>query len=499
MAIGFVKSVVHKAEDVGKSAIHHAGNAVNAVKDVDHAGVEKAGGVIHKASSAANNLFDAGKAGLSSVAHSAGDALHDAKDFGSKVLHKAEDVGSDALHKAGDFGSKVLHKAENVTSDVAHKLGDHGPLSGAADFVSKVATGHNFLSKAEQKEDNTTTKDVQAAVKNGKAENMGQLIENVKNINDDQTRIENISDVYGIQAKQMQEKLGVKDTAVWSGWANQAAGLVGDVHSGRQGHLCPLAQLVGANDELAKGNKKVFSDIAPVTDSFINNVDQFQKNGKFDKEKFGDWWEKQSQSMGKESAADPNFRQGFEDYAQAKYATSDKDKNAWTTAGTIRMAQHEQTMLQPEIRGAMHGGVVGKAFDVVGGVLDKLPEPVKIMTPTLKAAELAQKGFDAGAGQLATAYGIPAAPVDGKNTMDISKDVQAPNGFNYPSALHGSGSEAFSELNDAALTANYQLGETKGTGATDYSNLNQRMRVLAANMVAMSGTPIPIREGNPGQ
>ena len=87
MAIGFVKSVVHKAEDVGKSAIHQAGKAVNTVKDVAHAGVEKAGGVIHKDSSAANNLFVAGKAGLRSVAHCAGGARHDAKDFGSKLLH----------------------------------------------------------------------------------------------------------------------------------------------------------------------------------------------------------------------------------------------------------------------------------------------------------------------------------------------------------------------------------------------------------------------------
>ena len=46
----------------------------------------------------------------------------------------------------------------------------------------------------------------------------------------------------------------------------------------------------------------------------------------------------------------------------------------------------------------------------------------------------------------------------------------------------------------AAAAQWHRRAEAKGM-----VTLNQRMRVLAANMVAMSGTPIPVREGNPGQ
>ncbi|CAN0482709.1 unnamed protein product, partial [Phaeothamnion confervicola] len=119
-----------------------------------------------------------------------------------------------------------------------------------------------------------------------------------------------------------------------------------------------MGRLSGADDELAKGNKKVFTDIAPVTNSFVNSVDKFQTGGKFDQGKFDQWWDAQSKEMKASSANDPKFKQGFEDYAQAKYATNTDNQHAWMTAGTVRMAQHEQAELQPEIAASMHGGIV---------------------------------------------------------------------------------------------------------------------------------------------
>jgi hypothetical protein len=234
------------------------------------------------------------------------------------------------------------------------------------------------------------------------------------------------------------------------GWVGTASHVVNDLSFGLLGDASQKItgknlfegkdQAEAASKGVGQGNQKVFEEIAP---QFARFIDTFQGDKKPDAAKLAQF----DKGLGPEQG---DLKKAFGDYYQAMFAKDPGQKQEFTLAGNLEVANREQQRLQPNIQGAVHTVGVGEAMSVLS---QKLP------------------------GQ--------------KNALGLSKDVPeqmclSPQAYKNNPTLR----------NELQQFAGPNWYSTKGSGAHDWSNFNQRMHYITELMLQyqndpalMNGTP----------
>lgn len=348
MALGFIK---HVASGIGHVVSGGAHALESGAKDVAHGAASVATTVAHGAttaastvangasdlaqgaSSAANSLFDAGKAGFSSVTHAVGGAVSGGvnalEQAGSTIAHGASTLYHDARH---DIKQGLVD-----ASNVADKLG-----------VGKILDGLG----------------------------LGQVNQHDVQMN------HHITDTYHRQSNDLKQFLGPGAGANWAtyaSWASDRAGQAIQNHDDPGGRVArdlnqiganlpkPLAGLLGGplgllgadkagqynkayeneSHQAAKGNQKVFADISPPIQQLM---DTFGHDKSYDQGKWNQF-AAQLKSQGK----DPMLIDGLQNYYKARFQTG-SDKAQSVTLGNLQLGLHEQKYLQDNIAGAFPPG-----------------------------------------------------------------------------------------------------------------------------------------------
>lgn len=256
-----------------------------------------------------------------------------------------------------------------------------------------------------------------------------------------------ISNKYYHQGQQLNELLGGDDEnfqATWPAFGSLASNSAGSVI---RSDGVPISDRV--SDQVAEGNRKVFADIAPHYDSYLEAA----KKPDFD---FKEWSKKEGFGDN-----DRYLQQSFEFLDQAR-TTDDKDlKQESLLASNVLAGRHEQGRLDPQIdhsTAPLTGGPVERG--ALEFIIDKDPT-----------------------------FFIPNGKGSGKlDELDVSERIEAP----APAALESISDPGVKRALWESLghEGNPPDGPIRGqdlinaTGTEDWSNLNGRMRTIAGLMVA---------------
>jgi hypothetical protein len=417
------------------AAHHHHADAKVVAKDATHA----IRNVTHAMSNAVEHMFKGGGKAFTHVSHGAPhrDAVHHAAhkaaqhhssggggiwgdicSFGSHMLHGAEHVGSHMLHGAEHLGKDVFHDAKN---------GLYKGLQWGSQEASNLGLGH-----------------VMDAMGLGKV-NPHDVAMN-----------HHITKTYHDQSKELNKVLGKGSGANWAtfaSWASNRAGQAIQNHDdpgGRFGRDADqLLSKMGIDgpvktwnkeynaesSQAAKGNQKVFHDISPRIQKFI---DTFKGTSKPDQKK----WDKFAAGFhGHES----DMLKGFHNYYKAMFQHG-SDKAQSVTLGNLQLGLHEQKLLQPNISGAIPKGQGGS------------------LTP----------------GQTVRV---------GKQVLHLSNNVtpsHADHGHALPEDLRHITNP---ELKSMLAQWGPQHGTLHGSGAHDWSNLHDRMKFISGLFLSYQQDP----------
>ncbi|MHB2016916.1 MAG: hypothetical protein ACYCW6_08240 [Candidatus Xenobia bacterium] len=437
--------VIKGAENLGKDAVNGVEHGVSsAAHTVSKAASSVAGdvkqgasNVAGAASSAAHGLFDAGKSAFTSVKNVASEASSAAQDG----AHLATTVGNDIGHVAGSAVHGVEHLANGAKHDVkeglmtATSIGDKLGVGGALD---KLGLG-------------------------------GVNQENIE-------KNHHITDTYTRQSKELQQMLGPDSGANWATFASWASNRAGqaianqDDPGGRTGRdlnqigaaipswaysaLGPVGSLFGSDAhnkfsqydrayqqesiQAAKGNQKVFADISPPMQSFIDTF-------KGEKSPNATKWN-QFESGLKQQGKSQELIDGLHQYYNAMFQSGDAKAQS-ITAGNLLIGLHEQQYLQPNIQAAFPPGQ-GKEY-----------------TGQAAPARIGSQAYN-------LAQDLPRDPVNhGGNWAPQLQNITNP------------------ELKKLVEQYGPSSGTLQGTGAADWTNLNDRMRFITGLFMSRYSDP----------
>lgn len=277
--------------------------------------------------------------------------------------------------------------------------------------------------------------------------------------NDDKVeRNQNVTDSYHEISQDFDDFLnppGKEDAGNnWFDYAKWASREVGD---GIQGKDLPTGSgLTDAQDILSEGNTKVYDDIAPDAQAFLKEFGQDQE---FDQAKYDEWSKRFGDDEGGQLKKD-----AFGAYYEARFEDDPKKRQELTLLGNLKIAEHEQKLLDPVIDKAFdpvdNSGWLGTAAKIAGGpvggfVVDKLGE------------------------QGARIFGNPDIKVpDGQGGFanpSLKDDLQG----QVPGNLQDPQDPRLQEmLSDWGADTN----SLEGTGAGDWSDLDQRMKYISQMM-----------------
>lgn len=216
--------------------------------------------------------------------------------------------------------------------------------------------------------------------------------------------------------------------------AAQVADVAGSLIGGPLGHVLKGFKMPSAMAAYQKqdyssryfageGNKKVYEEIAP---EFARFSETFRHDKVRDDNKF-------EQYAAHFTPEQSQLKEAFFDYYQARFEKDDKARAEFIWAGNCLIGYHEQTRLQEQIQSAM-------------------PQAVRHFITTRMVLVLPE-------GNLRLAQDLP----------------KRPDGHDYPIALEAiSYPRAFQILKQFDHTPN----GLKGSGAKDWSNLDQRMNYI---------------------
>ncbi len=288
-----------------------------------------------------------------------------------------------------------------------------------------------------------------------------QAIDNIVSIKDDKVRNLNITQKYSELSKDMKDMMGPDSGANWSTWATWASKQAGStirqedvggwgktgskVADGFMDAVVPGAGIArrllgqdkgpmeatyaGVSKSIADGNRKVFEEIAPHFDRFINTF-------KGDTAPNDKKWAEFSQGFNKDQQG---LRDAFRNYYDARNTDTSteagkKAKAELMLMGNNRIGLHEQRRLQPEIEAGMPAGAR------------------TLITNTMMGLKLPNETVDLG-GDLGPRW-------DGKQFPDRLQTIQNP------------------ELNGLLRGVDRTPNSLKGTGASDWTNIDDRMNFI---------------------
>lgn len=292
-------------------------------------------------------------------------------------------------------------------------------------------------------------------------------IDDIVGIQDDKRRNLNITQKYSELSHQMNDMMGPDAGANWSTWATwaskQAGATIRQEDAGGWGKtgakiadgvtegLNPLGAIPGprgvlgrgsgkgaaeqtydnVSKSIANGNKKVFEEIAPHFDRFINTFkDDLAPNDRK--------WAEFSQGFSKEQGG---LRDAFHNYYDAKFTDTSTDagkkrKAELMVMGNDRIGLHEQNRLQPEIEGGMPWGAR------------------RMITNTMMGLKLPSENLNLGAD-------LPPRYLDGKSFPKNLQTIDNP------------------EFKDLLKTVDHSPNSLSGTGAGNWSNVSERMDYIS--------------------
>ena len=262
---------------------------------------------------------------------------------------------------------------------------------------------------------------------------------------------EAITNKYYHQGQQLSELLGGDDENFLATWP-----AFGSLASNSAGAVIRSDGVPGDNrisDEVAQGNRKVFEDIAPRYDSYLEAA----KDPNFD---YGKWAKEENFPEG-DNFLKESF--GFLDKART---TEDPDKKQeYLLASNVLAGRHEQGRLDPEIDNST-APLTGT--DAERGVIEAFVDK----DPTFFLPN------GSGKGEL--------------DKLDVSKKIESTpaNGLNQisdPDVRDALWRSLGNEGSAPATLSGQELIDN--TGTEDWSNLNERMRTIAGLMVAGQRDP----------
>lgn len=246
--------------------------------------------------------------------------------------------------------------------------------------------------------------------------------------------------------------------ANWTTYASWASKTAGDVIRGDkvpgidQGPF--RAQTEGAT---ADGNKKVYQEIAPKFQSYI---DEFGKDSgsQPDWNKFNQWADKNftpGNINADGSGGQDWLRSAFSNYYAAKYENDPQKKEQETALANIQVAYHEQTRLNGNISAAVPLGGFGTGFGPLPGVSN--------LAPPLEGPDGSHLGLD---------HDVPG---------QVQDNLKVGNG---PTAVPGYGDTVNS------FTHGFRNSDTlKGTATSDWRDINQRMNYITGLIQSQNNNP----------
>ncbi|OLR93575.1 hypothetical protein [Actinokineospora bangkokensis] len=232
--------------------------------------------------------------------------------------------------------------------------------------------------------------------------------------------------------------------------------------------IATLARLDAASEAGARGNLKVFAEIAHEVAQFL---DAFTDEEEFDEQRIGAFLA--TLRAGPPPSGQEYLRRAFAAYYRARFTADPKDRAELLLLGNVLIGLHEQTRLQPEIADALNAPVLDPR-EVERDLLERLPllRPVLDRTPLLGVVV----GAVAEVARLVTRRAITtvlmALALPDDSALDLSDDLTAA----YPAELR--------ELTNPDLLA--LLGQVDptpdslvGTAAADWADLPDRMHYIA--------------------
>ncbi|MDO8366173.1 MAG: hypothetical protein Q7T20_05195 [Saprospiraceae bacterium] len=253
----------------------------------------------------------------------------------------------------------------------------------------------------------------------------------------------------------------------------------------------PKAAMHRASEAVARGNQKVYAEIAR---EFARFLDTCGKDSHFDAENIDRFCSKLK--PGEPPDGQRYLKQAFEHYYQAFFETDPKQKAEYILLANIEIGFHEQTRLQPEIAEAMEASVIApKVFrsklikvlfpneiEWIASVVSmlrslfNLPSPLDLATEKFaaEARHRLRKFLSAHMMELGFPNGM---------RLQLGKDLTA----GFPPALQQlTHPDLIALLNKIDPTAD----SLKETAALDWANLNDRLHFIADLFRCFQETPV---------
>lgn len=217
--------------------------------------------------------------------------------------------------------------------------------------------------------------------------------------------------------------------------------------------------------DVASGNLKVFQELAPI---FARFIDDMEFSTTYNEQEIADF-ESRLLPGKTEEGGQGSLRRAFRSYYIAKFTQDERQRAQWVLLGNCLVGLHEQTRLQPNIRGAINAPIDEIFKDRLGGKLPSaLFSPVRLLVGE-HLSELLQDVRDVWE-RVATRYAMNLALPKGKE-ISLGDDVPNPAG-GVPADLQ--------ELDNPQLVEvlsqfDGNLATLIGSGANNWADLNDRM------------------------
>jgi hypothetical protein len=246
---------------------------------------------------------------------------------------------------------------------------------------------------------------------------------------------------------------------------------LGDIAAGAKDALNQVSQII------ADGNQAIFREAGT---EFSRFIDTFKDATHYDQAKV-------DQFLSKIPPEKALLREGFAAYAKAQFEQDPNKKAELMLLGNNKVVQHEQTTMTPSIERAMSAPVKDTFKKILDQTIDAgikaLPFPLEQGAKLLKKTGLVDTATDALVDTLANAFRrfstehVMKLAVPG-GALKLGNDIPPPPGFEkdiFPPHLR---SIENPELRAMLKELDRTPDSLKGTGAKDWSRLDQRMHYV---------------------
>lgn len=258
----------------------------------------------------------------------------------------------------------------------------------------------------------------------------------------------------------------------WFGWKMK----ISDTHI--YNILNETAQ--AASHQVAEGNLLVFSELAPLYEKFISIASKSTAYQQEDLQEFLDYLN----SFEEEKNGNEKLKQAFTAYYQAIFEEDEKTKAELIFMANVLVGYHEQIRLDPAINNSIQAPIEEVLKKKLLGNIDQwlqgnIPSMIYyFIHPYLKSkVEPMVNNLADGWREVSTKRLMAIEVPDGQ--IDLSEDlpmISYSQGGMFPEVLKNIKNPT---LQDILKQLDYTPDTTKGTGASDWGNLGDRMNFIA--------------------